>query len=246
MEKFIGTSGYSYAHWLKGVFYPADWPKNKLLEYYCRVFGCVELNITFYRLPSQAVFKGWFRKTPPDFKFVLKGSRFITHVKRLKDVKNSIDIFFEAASSLGNKLLCVLWQLPASMKSDSQRLNSFIKDLKKNKTAEKLSHSFEFRNQTWFNRQTYDILEENNLNLCIAHSGKWPCQEVFTSNFAYLRFHGGESLYSCEYSQAELEKWAEKIKTWPKKINRLLAFFNNDYKGFAVKNAKTFRELLKR
>ena len=246
MKSFIGTSGYNYQHWQEGVFYPAQWPKNKLLEYYCQYFNSVELNVTFYRLPNQSVFKGWHRKTPKNFKFVVKGSRFITHIKRLKDTKNSLGMFFENACNLKDKLICVLWQLPASMKFDLARLDNFIKGLKQNKIAKKILHSMEFRHESWFNNQTYEILEKNNVNLCIADSPRWPCEEIITSDFLYLRFHGGGVLYGSEYSEDELKQWSKKAKTWSKKVNLLFTFFNNDAYGFAVKNAKRFKELLKK
>ena len=244
MKKFVGTSGYNYLHWQEGVFYPKGWPKNKLLEYYCQHFNSVELNVTFYRLPNQAIFKNWQRKTPQEFKFVIKGSRFITHIKRLKDVRNSLEMFLENASFLGEKLLCVLWQFPASFKFNLERLTNFISELKKNKISRKVLHSFEFRDESWFNENTFKILRENNLNLCIADSPNFPTQEVLTSDFLYLRFHGGKILYGSEYSEEELVSWAEKVKRWRKKVKILLAFFNNDAYGFAVKNAQMFKKLL--
>ncbi len=243
MKKFIGTSGYNYSHW-EGVFYPKEWPKNKLLEYYSQFFNSVELNVTFYRLPNQSVFKNWQRKTPSEFKFVIKGSRFITHVKRLKEVKNSLEMFFENASYLGEKLICVLWQLPASFKFNLERLKGFIAELKNNKLAKRVLHSFEFRDKSWFNQKTFKVLREENINLCIADSPRWPSQEVLTSNFLYLRFHGGKILYGSEYSEEELKKWTEKTKKWLKEVDTLFVFFNNDAYGFAIKNAKRFKELL--
>ena len=244
MVALIGTSGYTYGHWQNGVFYPKDWPKNRLLEYYHQHFNSVELNVTFYRLPSQAVFKGWYRKTPKDFKFVVKGSRFITHIKRLKDPRGSVKFFFENASPLADKLRCVLWQLPASFKCDLQRLESFIGELKRNKKARALLHSVEFRHQSWFNETVYEVLKQNNINLCIADSPRWPSEEVITSDFIYVRFHGGRVLYGSEYSEDELKRWARKVRRWAKKETLLFAFFNNDANGFAVRNAKRFHELL--
>lgn len=246
MKKLIGTSGYSYQHWQEGVFYPKAWPKNKLLEYYCQHFNAVELNVTFYRLPNSSVFKGWARKSPEDFTFVIKGPRFITHIKRLKDVKNPLEMFFKESSNLGNKLSCVLWQLPASFKFDIEKLKNFIEELKKNETAQKMFQSMEFRHDSWFNDKTYKLLEENKINLCIADSPRWPAAEIITSDFLYLRFHGGQTLYGSEYSEEELKRWAKKAKAWLKKTNCLFAFFNNDAQGFAVKNAKRFRKLLEK
>ena len=245
MKSFIGTSGYSYEHWQNGVFYPKHWPRNKLLEYYCQHFNCVELNITFYRLPNQSVFKGWYRKTPGNFRFVVKGSRFITHVKKLKEIKNPVSIFFKAACHLKDKLSCVLWQLPPFMKCDCRRLSDFIKELKRNKIGRKTLHSMEFRHKTWFQEETYVILKKNNINLCIADSPRWPCEEIVTSDFLYLRFHGGKTLYGSEYSQDELMQWSQKARNLSKRKRLLFAFFNNDAFGFAVKNALVFKELIR-
>jgi uncharacterized protein YecE (DUF72 family) len=202
----------------------------------------VELNVTFYRLPQKKTFISWYRRTPKDFKFVIKGSRFITHIKRLKDCKDPLNIFFENASPLREKLACVLWQLPPSLKFDQSRLEEFIHFLKRDYKG--YLHSFEFRNKTWFNTLTYKILRESNFNLCIADSPNFPCEEVLTSNFLYLRFHGGKTLYGSEYSLDELKAWADKVKGWHKDIEILFAFFNNDAYGFAIKNANQFKELI--
>jgi len=244
MEIYAGTSGYSYPHWLNGVFYPEGWPKNKLLEYYCQKFNSVELNVTFYRLPNQKVFKNWYRRVPEKFRFALKGSRFITHIKRLKDINISIDIFFENASCLKEKLSCVLWQFPASFKYDLERLSEFISLLKKNKTAQGTRQALEFREKSWFSEPVFSLLEENNISLCIADSQKWPSPEKAVSDFIYLRFHGGKELYSSNYSQPKLEAWAEKIEPLLKDKKALFAFFNNDASGFAVNNALAFRKIL--
>lgn len=244
MEIYTGTSGYSYPHWLNGVFYPEEWPKNKLLEYYCRKFNSVELNVTFYRLPNQKAFKNWYLRTPKEFRFSVKGSRFITHIKRLKDISKSVDIFFENASCLKEKLACVLWQFPASFKYNLERLSEFISLLKKNKTAKGTRQALEFRDKSWFSGQVLSLLERNSITLCIADSQKWPSPEKAVSDFIYLRFHGGKELYSSNYSQPELKAQAKKIGPLLKDKKALFAFFNNDASGFAVKNALDFRRIL--
>jgi len=242
---FIGTSGYNYEHWQEGIFYPKGWPKNRLLEYYSKFFNSVELNVTFYRLPSRKVFEAWYRKTPQDFKFVIKGSRFITHIKRLKDCKDALENFLENAKGLKEKLICILWQLPPSLKMDLERLKYFIALLLKEKIAKNILHSIEFRHESWFNNKVYKILKDYNINLCIADSPRWPIREILTSDFIYLRFHGGKVLYGSEYSEKELIIWSNKAKNWLKGKKVLFSFFNNDAYGFAVKNALRFKELLK-
>lgn len=240
-KTFVGTSGYNYAHW-RNVFYPQNLPQSKWLEFYTQHFNCVELNVTFYRLPHRKTFQSWYKRTPEEFKFVIKGSRFITHIKRLQNCKQPLKIFFDNAKELKDKLFCVLWQLPPSLKFEYKRLTNFVKLLRKDYSV--YAHSFEFRHQTWFNELTYQILKDNGLNLCIADSPQFPnCQRI-TNKFLYLRFHGGAVLYGSEYSLNELDKWVDKIKKWSKDVKFLLAFFNNDAQGFAVKNALQFKNIL--
>ncbi|MCP2521143.1 DUF72 domain-containing protein, partial [SCandidatus Aminicenantes bacterium Aminicenantia_JdfR_composite] len=181
--------------WMDGVFYPPGIKKDELLSYYQKYFNSVELNVTFYRLPSQKVFESWYRKSNKDFGFVLKGSRFITHVKRLKEIEEPLKLFSQRCSSLKEKLLCILWQLPPSFRKDLTRLSNFINYIKMNEIFKSIDHSIEFRHKSWFEKDVLKILKENNINLCIAHSLRWPMCEAITSDFLYLRFHGGEILY---------------------------------------------------
>jgi uncharacterized protein YecE (DUF72 family) len=246
MDFYIGTSGYNYKHWFNGVFYPPGIKENELLLHYQEYFNSVELNVTFYRLPSEKVFKSWYKKTKEDFGFIVKGSRFITHIKRLKDVEEPINLFSQRCYFLKEKLLCILWQLPPSFRKDVQKLQNFINCIKKNDILKSIDHSIEFRHSSWFEEDVLKILKENNINLCIAHSSRWPMCEAITSNFLYIRFHGGEILYGSEYSINELKEWVKKIKTWRKnyQLNKFYIFFNNDAYGFAVKNALQLRKLL--
>lgn len=237
---FIGTSGYSYTHWGEGVFYPEGLKENKWLEYYCRFFNTVELNVTFYRLHQKNVFKGWNKRTPKDFLFVAKGSRYITHVKKLKDINEPLIRLFDLLKELREKLGVVLWQFPPGMKVDIKKLDNFCEKISKYK----IRHAFEFRHPSWFNEEIYCLLKKYNFSLCIAHSPYWPLVEVVTSDFVYLRFHGGESLYGSNYSEKELKSWANKAKIWLSKGLDFYAYFNNDAYGYAVKNALRLKELL--
>jgi uncharacterized protein YecE (DUF72 family) len=237
----IGTSGYNYNHW-RGVFYPQELATNKWLEYYCKFFCTVELNVSFYRLPQESMFKSWYKRTPKDFVFAVKGSRFITHIKRLEDVEEPVELFYKRAGELKEKLGVVLWQLPPSMTKDEERLLRFCELLKKTDIAKDTKHAFEFRNKTWFCENIYRILKDYNYGLCIAHPNRFPYFEKLTADFIYLRFHGGEVLYGSEYSKEELITWADKVKSWNQPL--LFAYFNNDAYGFAVKNGLTFKELL--
>ncbi|MCM8758031.1 MAG: DUF72 domain-containing protein [Candidatus Omnitrophica bacterium] len=233
---FVGTSGWVYQHW-RNVFYPEDLSQNRWFEYYTQFFNSVELNVTFYRLPKKETFKGWFRRSPKNFYFVAKGSRFITHIKRLDD-EATLKNFFNACLELKEKLAAVLWQLPSYQRKDLVRLENFLKALKKYK----IRNVFEFRDRSWFVKETYDILKDYNVCLCIADSIFWPQEKVLTADFLYLRFHGRDGLYSGNYSDKELKYWANFALSFKKDI---FAFFNNDAFGFAVKNALRFKEFLK-
>lgn len=239
---FIGTSGYNYWHWGDGVFYPADLPQGKWLEYYTKFFDTVELNVTFYRLPQKKTFGNWYKRTAKNFLFVAKGSRFITHIKKLKDCAEPLKIFFTNVSALKEKLGPVLWQLPPGLKANKEKLSNFCRVLKK--MMPKIAQVFEFRNESWFNDEIYEVLRKYNFLLCIAHSPDWPCVEEITADSVYLRFHGGETLYGSNYSEEELKSWARKIRNWLKQVKSVYVYFNNDAYGYAVKNALRLKEMI--
>ena len=240
-ERFIGTSGYSYKHW-KDIFYPVGLRQSKWLEYYAESFDTVELNVTFYRLPKEGAFLGWYKKTPKNFKFSVKGNRFITHIKKLKDCSDPLKLFFSRVRLLNEKLGPVLWQLPPSFKADPKRLETFLKSLKKYK---KVEHVFEFRNKTWYHKKTFDILKTYDVALCNAD---WPLFNKgihITADFVYLRRHGqGAKLYSGCYSNRQLKKDAEIIKKILRKKRSVYIYFNNDAHGYAVKNALELKKLV--
>lgn len=243
---YIGTSGYSYEHW-KSLFYPKDLPSYKWLEYYTKYFNTVELNVTFYRLPQKSAFKSWYKRTPKDFLFVCKGSRFITHVKKLKGVKKATKLFFTRANLLQEKLGVILWQLPPSWKVNLERFEEFLKILdlyKRQKGLPSIRQAFEFRNETWFCKKVFDLLKRYRIGLVIADSPRYPLIERVTSDFVYLRFHGGKILYGSEYSKRELKDWAKKIKKWQRKKLDIYGYFNNDAQAFAIKNAKELKRLV--
>lgn len=238
---YIGTSGYSYPHWVD-VFYPEDLSQGKWLEFYAQHFNTVELNVTFYRLPQEKAFEGWYKKTPKDFLFVVKGSRFITHVKKLTDSEEPLDLLISRAKLLKEKLGIILWQLPPTLKADRRRLEKFLVLCSQFKVCRQ---AFEFRHQSWFVDEIYELLKKYNLALCIADSPTWPLVEEITADFTYLRFHGGKELYGSNYSDRELKNWASKIKKWQKKNLDIYCYFNNDAYGYAVSNAKTLKKLTK-
>lgn len=243
---FIGTSGFTYSYW-KGVFYPPDLPQSKWLEFYARQFQAVEINASFYHQMSRKIYEGWAKRTPQDFLFTVKGSRFITHIKRLKDCQEPVKRFLESVGGLGEKLGVILWQLPPRWAFDKLKLEKFLEDFRvsSEKFRVSVSQAFEFRDKSWLNEKVYAILREHNAALVIQDSPNWPTEEVITADFTYLRFHGRDSLYGSCYNKKEIEEWAGKIKKWQNKGLDVYAFFNNDAHGYAVRNARELKELIK-
>jgi uncharacterized protein YecE (DUF72 family) len=238
---YIGTSGYSYNHW-KNIFYPEELKPSQYLLHYSNYFDSLELNVTFYRLLQEKTFENWFQKTPKDFKFVVKGWRIITHIKRLKNCKNEIKSFFKNISALKEKLICILCQLPSNFACDVNVLKEFL-DLCCEQG--KWYHSFEFRNKTWMNDDVYITMKQKNANICFADSPAYPVFSDISSSFVYFRFHGSQSLYGSKYSLEQLKNYAEKIKEFIKNCDFAFAFFNNDFNGYAVENALELKKLLK-
>jgi uncharacterized protein YecE (DUF72 family) len=235
----IGTSGWAYQHWYD-VFYPDDLASNKLLEFYSEHFDTVELNTTFYHLPKPSVFAAWYKKTPKNFIFSVKASRFITHVKKIKDCEEPWQRFINSAKELKEKLGPILFQLPPSLKADKKGLEGLLEILPK-----KYSYCLEPRHETWFSEEIYDTLKKYYVALCLADSPKYPLKIEITAPFVYIRFHGGKILYGSKYSEKELKTWAERIKNWQKQNMDVYVYFNNDYEGYAIENAKQLKELLK-
>lgn len=242
---FVGTSGYSYSHWENGVFYPVGLPKNKELEYYAQHFDTVELNNPFYRLPSQETFENWERRVPENFIFAIKVSRFITHIKKLKDCQKPWQIFLERAVKLGKKLGPFLFQFPPNWKKNLERLKDFLEVLRKTNKSHR--YAFEFRHPSWFSKDIYSLLKKyKNASLCLADSPHWPLVEMVSGNFVYIRFHGGKILYTSDYSKRELREWLGKIKKYLKQELDVYCYFNNDAYGYATENAKTLTRFLNR
>lgn len=241
---FVGTSGYNYPHWRNGVFYPSDLPQKRWLEFYCEHFDTVELNVTFYRLPSREVFEGWYRRTPKTFLFALKGSRFVTHIKRLKGCREPLALFLDRAGPLKEKLGVILWQLPPRFRFDKERFEAFgalLSTLPRSKT---LRHAFEFRDPSWFCGEAFALLRTFGFAFCIAHGAGFPMAEEISADFVYLRLHGGAILYGSNYSKEELQEWVGKIAKWRKEGKTVFVYFNNDAFGFAVQNALKLKSLL--
>lgn len=237
----IGTSGFSYPHW-KEVFYPRDVAQSKWLEYYSQHFATVELNVTFYRLPSKECFNNWYKRTPKKFKYTIKGSRYITHIKKMKDCKDELQLLFKTASPLAEKLRCCLWQLPPSFKVDLDRLKSFIKLISQYKN---IKHAFEFRHVSWYTQEVLKTLQQNGMTFSLTD---WINSEIAIENalpFYYLRFHGPtKDRYQGRYPKAALINIANRITDWARQRLPVYAYFNNDAEGNAVINAKELINLI--
>lgn len=234
---FIGTFGYNYRDW-KEVFYPEKLSVKYWLEYYSRYFHTVEINATFYHNFERKVYENWFQKTPKDFCFTIKGSRFITHIKRLKNVQEEIILFFDNMSGLKDKLNAVLWQFPASFHNNEENYLRLVQMLE---ILPEVRNAFEFRHQSWFNENIYNLLNKFQTSFVINDTGAFPTKEKVTGEFTYIRFHGPTSLYSSE----ELKVWAKKIKIYLKRYD-VYCYFNNDTHGYAVENAKELIDILKK
>ena len=240
-ELKIGCSGFNYGGW-KGNFYPSDLPQKKWLDFYCKIFNTVELNVTFYRLPLASTFSKWHNETPSDFVFSIKGSRFITHIKRLLDPQVPLEIFFERALNLKEKLRVVLWQFSPSFKINIERLKFFLKLLKKYP----VKNTLEFRHESWITEEVINLCRKHNISLCTADWPEFIDELPVTSDFVYIRRHGKGGSYATCYSKAELKKDAKKIKNYLKDNKDVFIYFNNDAYGYAPKNAKELMEMLKK
>ncbi len=240
-ELKIGCSGFNYGGW-KGNFYPPDLPQKKWLDFYCKIFNTVELNVTFYRLPLASTFSKWHNETPSDFVFSIKGSRFITHIKRLLEPQEPLEIFFERALNLKEKLRVVLWQFSPSFKINIERLKFFLKLLKKYP----VKNTLEFRHESWITEEVIDLCRKHNISLCTADWPEFIDELPVTSDFVYIRRHGKGGSYATCYSKAELKKDAKRIRNYLKNDKDVFIYFNNDAFGYAPKNAKELMEMLKK
>ncbi len=236
---FIGTSGWHYYHW-RGNFYPQKLTTKDWLSFYSERFNTVEINASFYRLPQESTFATWHQTVPSEFCFAVKVSRFITHIKRLKDSQEPLYTFTSRAKCLDNNLGPLLYQLPPGLHRDDSRLEAFLELLDK-----KQRHVFEFRHQSWMEKTIYDLLHRYDIGFCIYDMPGFTSPFISTADFAYIRFHGHDDLYSSRYPDAKLADWAKKLQKISSNLKTLYVYFNNDASGFAVENAITLRKHLK-
>jgi uncharacterized protein YecE (DUF72 family) len=231
----VGCSGWSYRHW-KGNFYPADLPGSRWLDYYSRHFDTVEINSTFYRLPSTNAVRSWSETTPAGFCFSVKVSRLITHFHRLVDCRPQLERFLERVRPLGEHLGPLLYQLPPDLERDLERLQRFLEWLPGD-----LIHVFEFRNASWWHDEVFDLLRIHGMSFCAYDMGETETPVVATGRDAYLRFHGPEGNPGRGYDEPELSRWLDRIRDAGGQ--RVWVYFNNDVGGHAPRDAKAFRSL---
>jgi len=234
---YIGTSGYSYKSWDK-TFY-GETPKKMQLEYYARQFPTVEINATFYRLPSEAMVQGWRDRVPRDFLYAIKGSRFITHMKKLANLDGSLDIFFDRIAPLKERIAIILWQLPPMLKKDIPRLDDFLAMLPRD-----YRHAVEFRERSWYEEETFDVLHKHRASHVALSSGGMPMNLTVTSDVIYIRFHGLEGGAAHDYTRAELKPWADYICEQADARRTLYIYFNNDINVRAPDNARMLMEMI--
>lgn len=234
----VGTSGWSYDDWV-GRFYPAEVPRSRWFEHYLTRFPTVEINATFYRLPSEAAVRRWHDAAPDRFRFAIKGSRFITHVRRLRDCRAEVDRFTERAMGLKAFLGPVLWQLPPALEPDVDALDRFTSLLPGG-----VRHAIEFRHPSWLVDEAFDVLRAHGIAHVSVSSSRMPRDLTVTAGFVYVRLHGLEGGYAHDYSRAELRPWAEFLREVNDRGLDGYAYFNNDAAARAPENARELTAML--
>jgi uncharacterized protein YecE (DUF72 family) len=227
----IGTSGWHYAHW-QDSFYPADLPAEEWLAFYARRFATVEVNNTFYQLPEPGTLDQWRDTVPAGFQFAVKASRYITHLKKLKDPHQPVGHFLELVQGLQNRLGPVLFQLPPNWHLNLERLHSFLQVLPSGGT-----YAFEFRDPSWFDARVYDLLAEFGVAFCIHDMAGRPSPKTVTAGTVYIRLHGPGGQYQGSYDHQALAGWAGALTTWWRQGHEIYCYFNNDQQGYAPANA---------
>ena len=228
----VGTSGYNYPEW-KGSFYPSDLPAAKMLPYYAERFSTVEINYTFYRMPTAKLVTGWAAQVPADFRFTLKAPRRITHDRKLRDVADPLRAFLDAASELGPRLGALLFQLPPTFKKDLAALDEFLGTM-----PPRVCGAFEFRHDSWLDEAVYARLRERNLALCIADSDRRKTPIIATADYAYLR------LRDEGYREQDIATWAASIRDLDTRCTDVFVYFKHEDEGKGPEFGRMLREKL--
>jgi len=234
MPVIIGTCGWQYRHW-SGCFYPTGLPQRDWLAYYAERFAAVEIDSAFYRLPSTHSFEQWAEQTPPDFTMAVKASRYLTHMRRLRDPADAVSRLMERASHLGTKLGPILLQLPRDFALNVVALDETLEAFPAGTKV-----AFEPRHPSWYVEATARVLADHDAALCLSDSPGWRCPMWRTTSWGYLRFHHGHAQPTSCYGRSALRTWASRVaELWPDG-NDVYAFFNNDAFGCAVRDAHAF------
>ena len=228
----VGTSGYNYPEW-KGSFYPSDLPAAKMLPYYAERFSTVEINYTFYRMPTAKLVTGWAAQVPADFRFTLKAPRRITHDRKLRDVADSLRAFLDAASELGPRLGALLFQLPPTFKKDLAALDEFLGTM-----PPRVCGAFEFRHDSWLDEEVYARLRERNLALCIADSETRKTPIIATADYAYLR------LRDEGYQEQDIATWAASLRDLDTRCTDVFVYFKHEDEGKGPEFGRMLKEKL--
>ena len=242
----IGCSGWQYKDW-RGRFYPRPLPTAQWLPHYARTFDTVEVNNTFYRLPEATTFAAWSAATPGDFRIAVKASRFLTHLKRLRDPEAPLALLLERAKPLGRKLGPLLYQLPPTQQYDPERLGQFLTALPARLEAPvrvRLRHAIEFRHPSWYRDEVYEALEGAGVALCLHDKAGSTIDREIAGKFLYVRFHGTTGHYHGSYPRTHLEAWAERLRAHAAAGRDAYVYFNNDVGAAAVRNARLLRTLV--
>lgn len=237
---YIGTSGWVYPHWRRSV-YPVHSSTDNWLSFYAGLLSSVEINSSFYRLPTHEDINKWCGSVPDDFIFSIKASRYITHMKKLREPSTILGPLLERAFAFGERLGPILFQLPPSWHKNLDRLEAFLEQL-----PSRLLYAFEFRDTTWFHEDTYAILNKYNIALCIHEIGNYHSPRKLTADFTYIRLHGPDAPYHGRYSDHELLVWAKQIIAWAEESISTYCYFDNDESGYAFHNARKLQQLIDR
>lgn len=235
----IGTSGWSYDHW-RGVFYPEELPVARRLAYYAEKFQSVEINSSFYHLPRKKTLRQWRDAVPDGFVFSAKASRYVTHMKKLREPEKSLHTFLDRIGVLEDKLGPVLFQLPPNWRFNVQRLAAFLAEL-----SSEFSYAFEFRDRSWLNDETYALLARHNAAFCIYDLDGFLSPKKSTADFVYVRLHGPDGPYQGSYDTRALSGWAGAFSAWSAHDRRVYCYFDNDQAGYAARNAMSLSAMLR-
>lgn len=228
-----------YKHW-RGILYPEGLPQTRWFHRYAEEFDTVEINASFYRVPKPETFDGWRSKAPEGFRYAVKVNRFITHLKKLVGVEEALNDFVPLARKLGPTLGPLLYQLPPSLKLDLERLENFLQLIPRD-----LSNVFEFRNKSWYEPETYELLDRYGASFCVHDMPGSQCERIAVGPIAYVRFHGGEGKYWGRYSDEGLLSWTDWILEQARSGRAVWCYFNNDIHGHAIHDAQTLKSMVR-